>query len=334
MSNSDLLKEAIADARAVKETAIANAKLALEEAFQPRIQSMISQRLEEEAEEEEFGEEEEMPIDGEEMPIDGEEMPLDGKAGEDRDLNLGGQAYRVDNAGDPMPGEEMPMDDEMGMKEEPVDEYDLSEILRQLDEEEDDDMKMENEEDMNNFELNPGEDPDSYDLEEEIDINALLKELMHGDEEGMDEYGMEYNDMDHNGDGKVDAEDTLLAKENEELKNELEEAYNAIKIMKSSLNEVNMLNAKLLFTNKLFKAHSLNESQKIKVIDTFDRARTIREVKLVYTTLSESFASKKTLVRESIASKPVASTRPAKQIILSEGDQIAARFKKLAGLGK
>jgi hypothetical protein len=131
-----------------------------------------------------------------------------------------------------------------------------------------------------------------------------------------------------------DAEEMLMKKENKELKSELEEAYNAIKIMKSSLNEVNMLNAKLLFTNKLFKAHSLNESQKIKVIDTFDRARTIREVKLVYTTLSESFASKKTLVRESIASKPVASTRPAKQIILSESDQIAARFKKLAGLGK
>jgi len=318
MSNSDLLKEAIADARAVKETAIANAKLALEEAFQPRIQSMISQRLEEEGEEE-FGEEE--------MSMD-MEPEMDMEAGEDRDLNLGGQAYRVDNAGDPMPGEEMPMDDEMGMEEEPVDEYDLSEILRQLDEEEDDDMKMENEEDMNNFELNPGEDPDSYDLEEEIDIDALLQELMHGDEEGMDEYHDEQMVSDD------DAEEMLMKKENKELKSELEEAYNAIKIMKSSLNEVNMLNAKLLFTNKLFKAHSLNESQKIKVIDTFDRARTIREVKLVYTTLSESFASKKTLVRESIASKPVASTRPAKQIILSEGDQIAARFKKLAGLGK
>lgn len=323
MSNSDLLKEAIADARAVKETAIANAKLALEEAFTPRIQSMISSRLEEEGEEE-FGDEEEMPIDGE-MDM---EMEPGMEGGEDRDLNLGGQAYRVDNAGDPMPGEEMPMDgEEVAMEEEPVDEYDLSEILRQLDEEEED------EEMTPEYELNPGEDPDAHDLEEEVDIDALLKELMGGDDE-VDEYGMEHNDVDHNGDGKVDAKDTLLAKENEELKNELEEAYNAIKIMKSSLNEVNMLNAKLLFTNKLFKAHSLNESQKIKVIDTFDRARTIREVKLVYTTLSESFASKKSLVRESIASKPVASTRPAKQIILSEGDQIAARFKKLAGLGK
>ena len=117
------------------------------------------------------------------------------------------------------------------------------------------------------------------------------------------------------------------------LKTELEEAYNAIRTMKDSLNEVNMLNAKLLFTNKLFKAHSLNESQKVKVIDNFDRAKSIREVKLVYATLSESFASKKPLVKESIASKPVASTKP-KQTILNESEQIAARFKKLAGLGK
>jgi hypothetical protein len=261
------------------------------------------------------------------------EPEMDMEAGEDRDLNLGGQAYRVNNAGDPMPGEEMPMDDEMGMEEEPVDEYDLSEILRQLDEEEDG-LEDTPEEDVAGTSEEPfgsEEGPGSYDSEEEVDeeinIDELLRELMGGDEEEMEESDMYYN-------FKSPKDTEPLMKENEALKNELEEAYNAIKIMKSSLNEVNMLNAKLLFTNKLFKAHSLNESQKIKVIDTFDRARTIREVKLVYTTLSESFASKKTLVRESIASKPVASTRPAKQIILSEGDQIAARFKKLAGLGK
>lgn len=317
MSNSDLLKEAIADARAVKETAIANAKLALEEAFTPRIQSMISSRLEEEGEEE-FGDEEEMPMDGETEP--GME------AGEDRDLNLGGQAYHVDNSGEALPGQDMPMDDEMGMEEEPVDEYDLSEILRQLDEEDNDDEEAGHEyEDapMDAFYDND----DDEEMDEEINIDELLQELMGGDEDEMDESHMDQ-------DFKSPKDKEEIMQEIAGLKNELEEAYNAIKIMKSSLNEVNMLNAKLLFTNKLFKAHSLNESQKIKVIDTFDRARTIREVKLVYTTLSESFASKKSLVRESIASKPVASTRPAKPIILSEGDQIAARFKKLAGLGK
>ena len=50
MAESKLLKEAIADAKAVRETAIANAKLALEEAFTPKLQSMLSKKIEEEAE--------------------------------------------------------------------------------------------------------------------------------------------------------------------------------------------------------------------------------------------------------------------------------------------
>ena len=48
MAKSDLLKEAIADAKAVKETALANAKIALQEAFEPRIKSMLSAKLSEE----------------------------------------------------------------------------------------------------------------------------------------------------------------------------------------------------------------------------------------------------------------------------------------------
>ena len=314
MTNSDLLKEAIADARAVKETAIANAKLALEEAFTPRIQSMISSRLEEEGEE--FGDEEEMPVDGEE----GMEPGMD-----DAGLDVGDLSIDADQDGqfdefdimskELAPAETAPEVEELPTEEEPVDEYDLSEILRQLDEEDEDAA-----------EVNAEEEEALTDLEEDLDIDALLEELM-GDDEVDEMYG------EHEMSDK-DAEDKLIIKkENEMLKTELEEAYNAIRTMKDSLNEVNMLNAKLLFTNKLFKAHSLNESQKVKVIDNFDRAKSIREVKLVYATLSESFASKKSLVKESIASKPVASTKP-KQTILNESEQIAARFKKLAGLGK
>ena len=60
---SDLLKEAIADAKAVRETALANAKMALEEAFTPQLKSMLSAKLKEDEfeDEEEFGGEEEIP---------------------------------------------------------------------------------------------------------------------------------------------------------------------------------------------------------------------------------------------------------------------------------
>ena len=62
----DLLKEAIADAKAVRETALANAKMALEEAFTPQLKSMLSAKLKEDEfgegeDEEEFGGEEEIP---------------------------------------------------------------------------------------------------------------------------------------------------------------------------------------------------------------------------------------------------------------------------------
>jgi hypothetical protein len=308
MTQSDLLKEAIADAKAVKETAIANAKLALEEAFTPRIQSIISSRLEEEGDEEEM--------------MEPEMEPEMGAA--DDGLDVGDLSIDIDNDGEfdefdimskpsmeEVPTEEVPTEEVP--TEEPVDEYDLSEILRQLDEE---DMEDEVKEYGDEHAMSAEDALDTDD--EELDIDALLEELMGSDEEGIEP--------------EVSADDEMM-KENEALKLELEEAYNAIRTMKESLNEVNMLNAKLLFTNKLFKAHSLNESQKVKVIDTFDRARTIREVKLVYATLAESLSNKKSLVKESIASKPVASTKP-KQIILTESEQIANRFKKLAGLGK
>ena len=46
-TNRNLLKEAIADAKAVKETAITNAKMALEEAFSPYLKEKLAAKLEE-----------------------------------------------------------------------------------------------------------------------------------------------------------------------------------------------------------------------------------------------------------------------------------------------
>ena len=100
---------------------------------------------------------------------------------------------------------------------------------------------------------------------------------------------------------------------------------------------MNILNAKLLFTNKLFKEYVLNNNQKMKVVENFDRAQTFREIKLVYTTLAENFGTGSKINKKSIkesaggSSKGVGSTRPKKKII-SEEKEVANRFKKLAGL--
>jgi hypothetical protein len=145
--------------------------------------------------------------------------------------------------------------------------------------------------------------------------------------------------------GEEDAEekkDEMMKKEMAHKDKELKEAYDTVNHLKTVINEVNLLNAKLLYTNKLFRNFDLNEGQKMKVIENFDRAANTREAKLVFSTLAESFQKpsrgKRKVVKESksLASKPVATTAPSKQTtqVLSEGFEQANRWKKLAGLIK
>ena len=141
--------------------------------------------------------------------------------------------------------------------------------------------------------------------------------------------------------------------ENEKLQKENEEYRKVYKYLRGKLNEVNLLNAKLLYTNKLFKEFALVESQKLKVVESFDLTKNVREAKLVYATLGESFRSinessesvveapakptkrvkqkESKTISEGMASKAIKSTKPSKQI-LSEGNELANRFKKLAGI--
>jgi hypothetical protein len=119
----------------------------------------------------------------------------------------------------------------------------------------------------------------------------------------------------------------------EEDEKELNEAYNTIKTIKKELAEVNLFNAKLLYTNKIFKSKNLTESQKVKVLAAFDKAASVEEAKLVFETLSEGFTTKRAPMNESLirggASKAagVATKKP----IMEANDQVA-RWQKLAGI--
>jgi len=295
----DLLKEAIADAKAVKQTALANAKLALEEAFTPRLQSMLSAKLAEElSEEEEEVETEEMHEEDEMAYADNEAPVEEGEEGEES------------HSEEEMTEEEH---EEEEMTEEEDDDLDLEEIIRELEGEDSEEEVAEPAmtEEEHEEEMKEGEEEEMTEEEDEdIDINEIIRSLREEDEE---------------------AEEMHEEEESEEL----EEAYNVIRFLKGKINEVNLLNAKLLYSNKLFRNFALNEGQKMKVIENFDRAHNLREVKLVFSTLAEGFKSPsiKKSIKESYASKPVASTKPAKRI-LSEGADLANRFQKLAGLKK
>jgi hypothetical protein len=335
MAKSDLLKEAIADANAVKETAIANAKIALQEAFTPRISRMISDQIENE-----LDSEEELPVGEEPMGDEmGDEMGQEGEEGvnwidNDLSFSVGGTEYDAevsnpaddemgeepmgDEMGDEFGNEEEPMGDEMGeepMGEEPMgdemeEELNLEAIIRELE----GDLDAEEAPIAEAEEVEEDEDEDMTNIDEIIE--SILRE----------------EEMEATGDVEPNTNGDELA----EAKAELEEAYSTVKQLKSIISEVNLLNAKLLYTNKLFRNFELSEGQKMKVIENFDRAGNTREVKLVFSTLAESFKrpTKTRIVKESAASKPVATTAPTAKTtqVLSEGFEMADRWKKLAGL--
>jgi len=452
---SDLLKQAIADAKAVRATALSNAKAALEEHFAPKLQSMLSEKLRAEME----GEEEvapapapapEAPAPEAELPMDdmggGEEMaapeaplptddmggeaapapesplPTDDMGGEDElsELNIeddtgymteGEKAsgdYKKTTKGHNTedPGKKMvksvgaaiggtkgslpaakkhakassdytktttghKTDDPQGqgnevsnggydndttaLKEnEEVDEASLDEILKELEDGLNEVGGMDEMGDMAAEEATVSEASDEA-SDEIVDLDELLSETDADDEEPVEEgkkgkIPPQFLDNIKKKKEDGDEEKKETVKENISLKKELAEYRSAVVYLRDRINEVNLLNAKLLYTNKLFKQASLNNEQKLKVIESFDLTKSVREAKLVYATLAESFnfGGKKTVVAaptnkkvvsqtvrsitEGLASKPVASTRPTKAAVLTEGAEMANRFKKLAGI--
>ena len=460
----DLLKDAIADAKAVRETALANAKIALEEAFTPRIQSMLSQKIQSETEGEEEipaeeqvdepetpgipeqeGEEEEEPeiaaepevgevepiVAQDEVPGDEEEFlaAQDEVPGEEVPV---AEPEDVLAAQDEVPGdewsEEEPVEEPIegvieinGVKYAPVvseedeeeaevevepstDELDLEAILRELEDEADEAEVDENYEEgevgdgLSSDEAKPADEADLAENDVSSDIGdaenkvaddaADSSDIGQGSEEPaaadapaaghensedeevddlvevngiryqkvaeQDEWEARNGDLevDEGEDGEdIDLEEILkaLSEQDEEeeekaeeqvskLTSELGEHRKVVKYLRGKLNEVNLLNAKLLFTNKLFRAHGLTNEQKLKVVETFDRATNLREVKLVFATLAESFGSKPASTIKQIkekkgsASKAVASTKPKSQKVIGEGFDMKQRFQKLANI--
>ena len=342
---SDLLKEAIADAKAVRETALQNAKMALEEAFTPQLKSMLSAKLkEDEIEESDPVFEDEMDDEDDEA----EEGRLSAGAHDDEEAE---EVLHDDEAeegrGEPAEGEHDDEEAEEGMHDEDEDDMeedlDLEAIIKELEaelsegEDEDDDeaeegrgMK-ESEEDA----VEESEEP----VEEEYEIDEATLEEKDDDEEELDEVDKSSDiGKGDNNRGNTDVSSGIgKGAKLKEVQSELKEYKEAVTFLKNKLHEVNILNAKLLFTNKLFKEYVLDNSQKLKVVETFDRAQTTREIKLVYSTLAEQFGDNSTINRKSIkesASAPVSSTKPSKESskVISEETEVANRFKKLAGL--
>ncbi len=366
MSNKDLFKEAIADAKAVREAALANAKVALEEALAPKLQSMLAAKLQE------------MDMD------DAEEEKLEEKS-------LGQDTYRTDDFQHVGARERHAALEEN--EEELEEDFDLSSILAELsddeekpemneaeEEEEAEDEEMEAEEDEAEMEDEEAEDESEMENITDLTMDELkdiIKDIISsemggdemdadmgdmggeeemsmdlGGEEGGEEVGIEMEgeeeeideidleellaELDALGEGDDENEGMYEAKKKKEddKKDDMKEAIDTIETLRNELNEVNLLNAKLLYVNKVFKAKNLNESQKLKVIAQFDKATTAKEAKAIFESMNNAIAkSKKSTIKESLgfASK-AAGVAPKKQIV--EVNETMSRWQMLAGITK
>jgi len=358
MANNDLLKEAIADAKAVKETAIANAKLALEEAFTPHLKSMLSAKLEEmdkdEVEETEIQEVEadleeayddvkeekeeldeinldellaELELDENARTDAEEEGYKDGIKDEKEDLK---EDERTDAEEEGyLDGEKDEKEDtEDGLEDEEIDLEDMSE----------DDLKGFIEDVIKDLvtdgTIEAGEDFEEEDVEDVVDVDDVEDiedvdvdiEIDEAKVEDLDEMSKK-----EKAEGDDRKKDDKIEAETEKMK--FKEAIEEIEALKVELQEVNLLNAKLLYTNKVFKSKNLSEDKKVKVLKAFDKASTVKEAKVIFETLNEGLVSKTEAIARprGSASKATGTITKAKKPIIESND-VYNRMRKLAGL--
>jgi hypothetical protein len=380
----DILKEAIADAKAVREVALANAKAALEEAFTPKLQSMLSAKLSEELDEDMYDED-----DMDEGMHDEDDMDEGMHDEDDMDEGHGmmhGGMYDEDDMDEGMHDEddmdegmhdEDDMDEGMHDEDDMDEEIDLEELLNELELDEDEEVLDEEDEieeavgypnyradQVQKVKADATDVNQGLNENEEFDLDALLNEInsleeghcydedgkpmpeSHCYEEGVTEGMHDEDDVDE---GVHDKDDKKEVKESvgggcKPLRAKLHEAQAAYTAIKVELNEVNLLNSKLLYVNRIFKANTLDEAQKLRVVETLDKADSVKEAKLIYETIKDTFnvaKSKKASVKTKtktlkenfgMASKAAGiSTAPKKEVI-SESSNMVNRFQKLANI--
>jgi len=308
----DLLKEAIADAKAIRQVAIENAKASLAETFAPKIKRMVAEEMSNDDdslyEEDEYSDEEDS-LDETLFEMEDEEM-MEGDDMEDKEMMEG------DDMGDDG------MEDDYG-----DDSEDLEEILRELDMEEEDPMMEEEDMEEPAPAPAPKEAPVMKEPSKKSDLEEFIREML-AEMEGSEEEEAPSDDME------------AMKEELDSKEEELQEAYRTIKFLKQKINESLLINSKLLYSGKLFRAHNLDESQKVSILESFDRATSIRETKLLYaslaTTLNEIKSkanSKSVRLKESRASKSTLnSTKPSPKVL--EENKMVSRLQQLAGIIK
>ena len=369
MATRTLLNEAIAEAESIREAALANAKAALEESFAPHIKEMFSKKVQEMDSKEDEKIEEMKEKDDKKEELDEMDAPsFDRKSGP----SITPAPEKVGKS--TIQEEEVELDELLSQLDEEMDKEDIDEAkdsddekIEEAEAKEDEKHLKEEEADVADAEIEVDADVDmdddpEVDLEEmtEEQLMDLIRDVIDELEEkgeieadGGDEAGeeIEIEDEEEMMEAKEDVGENVgkwkvrkKMEESEDLdeaKHEdddkaMDEALAEINKLKADLQEVNLLNAKLLYSNKIFRNKNLSEAQKVKVLESFDKANTTKEAKLIFDTLNEGMTTRerrKPLVREvkGSASKATNVIKENKKPIVESNDMVA-RFQKLAGI--
>ena len=400
---STLLKEAILDAKMVKAVALANAKLVVEEQFTPRLQSMLSKKIQQEVEGEDAvgADDEASDIDDIQQapqnpiapapaqapiapeapiaPAPSTEAPVEQPAPEAQIAPTADVPVTAPEAPAPevapsipaqepapIPGETTDVPVVPGSTEQEGDDIDVEALIKELSigaptetqpvadgQEDDDDVEINLESLFDKDGIEPDANATQEPSQEKVDetastgeiTDAEIEDLLREIKSGSDDEKSEEEDEEDK-----DDESKCIKEENISLSKKLNEALDTVQYLRDRINEINVLNSKLLYTNKLFKEHTLNVNQKGKVFEAFDHSQSVRETKLIYNTLCESFKSGKettapqrklasvtSTITEGLASKSIASTKPTKpEVILesanSDKNELRSRLMQLAGI--
>lgn len=375
-TNRDLLREAIADAKAVKETAIANAKAALTESFTPFLREKLSAKIQEMDNDNVDEDVDEMMYDEVEENEGLDEISLDellAELEEDNSKEMEEDLYEAKEEEEEMSIEDMSEDDLKSFIEDVIKDMVANKELEaghegMEDEEGAEEMEAPEEEEMDE-DVNIEELLESEELLEDVGFMGDLPTTMQaigyiaaalgvvgalaldsfkaniktffGGNKNKKITNKELKDLADKAKSEKPKSEEPKSEEpksssNVSSKKELEESYSVIRTLKNELNEINLLNSKLLYTNKIFRSKSLSESQKIKVLTAFDKAKTKKEAQLVYETLQESLKvsiNTKSSIKESLGSASRSlGNASAKPII--EVDNQFARWQMLAGIKK
>ena len=342
----ELLKEAIADAKAVREVALENAKMALEEAFDSKIKNMLSAKLAEEIEEdlelEETYMEDEKDEDMKEMSYMEDEKDEDMKEAyhedeKDEDMKEG----QIDEAMGPEAF--LALLPAIGITTVAAKGYGLVDKLKDASGAKAKaavfkDFLTQMGTGAGGGISGGGRAEESVDF----DIDALVAEIESSlDEDTVDEGATGYDEK-VGGKGRTGFDEKVGGKGRtgydgavKKLEEERDEALDTVESLKSTISEMNLLNSKLLYCNKLFRANALTEAQKVKVVDALDMANTANEAKLVFNTLQESFnftGVEKRAIKEGLGRASKASGNAPKKVITESVDETVSRFQKLANI--